>query len=235
MGSAFNRPGRDAKEKRASLHVAMRLRLIRVLLVVVLGLCAAGYLYVEDIHDFLSPKAPIDAQILVIEGWLPDDALEKAAALFASKHYGWVITSGVPLDKGSFLSEYKTYANVARATLIKISNRKDIVAVAGPSVRKDRSYASALAVKRWLNINQVESNKVNVVTLDAHARRSWYLFKKALGDQYSVGIIAINSSAYDGKRWWRSSEGFKTVVDETIAYVYTLVVFPFADDLGGEG
>ena len=208
---------------------------LKVLLFILCGLVAGGYLYVEGIHGFLSPKAPIDAQILVIEGWLPDDALEKAAALFASKHYDRVITTGVPLDRGSFLSEYKTYANVARATLIRISNRKDIVAVASPSVRKDRTYASALALKRWLNLNHVESNRVNLVTLDAHARRSWYLFRKVLGEQYSVGIIAIEDSEYDGGRWWASSEGFKTVVEETIAYVYTLLLFPFADDLAAGG
>jgi hypothetical protein len=70
--------------------------------------------------------------------------------------------------------------------------------------------------------------KVNVVSQEAHGRRSQYLFQKALGRDYSVGIISIAHSDYESDRWWASSEGFKTVIEESIAYLYTLVVFPFA-------
>ena len=208
---------------------------LKVLLIILCGLIAGGYLYAGHIHGFLAVSAPIDAQILVFEGWLPDDALKQAAGHVASKHYEWVITVGGPLEHGTFLSDYESYANLTRATLIKISDRQDIVAVASSAVRKDRTYASAVALKKWLERNRVGSRTVNVVTLDAHARRSWYLFRKALGADYSVGIIAVEDSAYDGNRWWRSSEGFRTVIDETIAYVYTLLLFPFADDLAAGG
>lgn len=206
-------------------------KLVKVTVVIVCAMCAGGYLYAEHIHGFLSATVPVDAQILVIEGWLPDDALKKAAERVAEKPYEWVIAVGGPLEHGFFLSEYGTSANLARATLIKISNRKDIVAVASPSVRKDRTYASAVALKRWLDQNQIGFNKVNIVSFDTHARRSWYLFKKALGDHYSVGVIAIDASDYDGNRWWTSSQGFKRVIEETIAYGYTLLLFPFAEDL----
>ena len=42
-----------------------------------------------------------------------------------------------------------------------------------------------------------------------------------------VGVIAIENEEYDPKRWWVSSEGVRTVINETIAYVYALVIFPF--------
>ena len=70
--------------------------------------------------------------MLVVEGWLHDDALQKAAEHIASNHYALIVTTGEPLDHGLFLSEYKTYANLAKATLIKLSNRRDIAAVAAP-------------------------------------------------------------------------------------------------------
>jgi len=206
---------------------------LKLLILLVCALVTSGYIYIRHIYGFLSPNAPIDAQILVIEGWIPDDALVKAAEHFGSNQYEWVIATGGPLDHGFFLSEYKTFANLAKATLTKISNRRDIVAVPGPEVNKDRTYASALALKKWLNENRIRSDEVNLVSLDAHARRSWYLFKKALGNEYSVGIIAIDASGYDENQWWSSSQGFKLVIEETIAYLYTLLLFPFADDLFG--
>jgi hypothetical protein len=202
---------------------------LKVLLAFMGGLGIGGYFFVAQIHDFLSPNSPIEAQILVIEGWLPDDALKKAAELIVSNHYELIITTGGPLDHGLFLSEYKTYANLARATLVKLANRHDIEAVASPEVQKDRTYASALAFKKWLQDNRIRLNNVNVVSQEAHGRRSRYLFQKALGNDYSVGIISIADSDYDADRWWASSEGFKTVVEETIAYIYTLLVFPFVD------
>jgi hypothetical protein len=199
-----------------------------VFLVIICGIGLGGYIFTAYIHDFLSPNLPIAAQILVIEGWLPDDALKKAAEHIAQTPYELIITTGGPLDHGSFLSDYETYANLARETLIKLLNRYDITAVAHTAVNKDRTYASALAFKKWLNNNRINLVKVNVVSQEAHGRRSQYLFQKALGRDYSVGIISIAHSDYEVDRWWASSEGFKTVIEESIAYLYTLVVFPFA-------
>ncbi len=204
---------------------------LKVFLVIICGFGFGGYIFAAHIHDFLSPNLPIEAQVLVIEGWLPDDALKKAAEHIADTRYELIITTGGPLDHGFFLSEYESYANLARATLIKLINRHDITAVACPAVKKDRTYASALAFKKWLKDNQISFSKVNVVSQEAHGRRSQYLFQKALGPEYSVGIISIAHSDYEADRWWASSEGFKTVVEETIAYLYTLVAFPFASDL----
>ena len=200
---------------------------IKIIVLLFCGLVIATYTFVLHIDGFLSPNAPIEAQILVVEGWLPDDALKKAADHIASNHYEFIITTGGPLDHGLFLSEYKTYANLARATLAKLLNRHDITAVASPPVQKDRTYASALAFKKWLQDSRIRLHMVNVISQEAHGRRSRYLFQKALGSDYSVGIISIADSDYDTERWWASSERFKTVVEETIAYVYTLGMFPF--------
>jgi hypothetical protein len=192
---------------------------------------AAAYLYAHRIHAFLAPREPIEAQMLVVEGWLPDDALRQAAVHFSENRYGLIVVVGGPLEQGFFLSELKTYAALGRATLIKISNRRDIVAVPSPGVRKDRTYASALALKKWMAAGNIGFRRINLLSLGVHARRSRYLFQKALGDQYAVGVIGLDPFEYDRHRWWRSSEGFKRVIDETLAYAYTRLLFPFADDL----
>jgi len=64
---------------------------------------------------------------------------------------------------------------------------------------------------------------INVVTEDAHARRTRLLFQKALGNDVRVGIISIPNPDYDAKHWWRYSEGVREVIGEGIAYTYAKV------------
>lgn len=204
-----------------------RLKIILPLLIVFF---LVGYLLIQNIQSFLSPNEPVQAQILVIEGWLPDYALKSVANKISSNHYDLVITVGGPLKRGSFLSQYKTVANLAKSTLEKILEKTNIVAVPAPFIKKDRTYVSALALKKWLQKNHIAYSKINVATLDVHARRSWVIFQKALGNNYSIGIIAIDDIYYDKNNWWSSSHGFRSIVDETIAYVYVKIIFPFSDE-----
>jgi len=80
-------------------------------------LCAigiSGYLYTRTIFVFLAPNAPIEAQVLVIEGWVPDYGMKIASDYIRNGNYQLVIVTGGPLEHGSFLSDYKTYAEAGR-------------------------------------------------------------------------------------------------------------------------
>ncbi|NEP26194.1 MAG: cytosine deaminase, partial [Moorea sp. SIO3I6] len=57
------------------------------------------------IHPFLSITSPINADALVVEGWLPDYALKGAMEEFDRGNYQKIITTGLPLRKGYYLSE----------------------------------------------------------------------------------------------------------------------------------
>ena len=65
----------------------------------------------------------------------------------------------------------------------------------------------------------------NIVAESTHSRRTWLLFQEAFGDKVKVGIIAVQNPDYDPKRWWRSSDGFRDVVSEAIAYLYAKFLF----------
>jgi hypothetical protein len=203
----------------------------KIILGFFLRLVIIGFLLIQNVQTFLSVNQPIKSQILVIEGWLPDYALKSAADHIPSNRYDLIVTTGGPLKKGFFLSEYKTYANLAKATLTVISKRNDIIAVPARLSQKDRTYISAFALKEWLKANHIKYNKINIVTLDVHSRRTRFLFQKALGQNYSIGIIAIDNIYYNENKWWFSSLGFKTIVLETIAYFHTRIIFSFSDDV----
>lgn len=57
-------------------------------------------------------------------------------------------------------------------------------------------------------------------SLDVHTRRSWFLFRKILTPQVQVGAIAARTHDYDPNKWWVSSQGVRTILDEGIAYIY---------------
>jgi hypothetical protein len=71
----------------------------------------------------------------------------------------------------------------------------------------------------------VEAKSFNVLTEDAHARRTRLLYEKAFGDGTRVGIISVANPDYEGKHWWSSSQGVREVIGESIAYIYARFFF----------
>lgn len=180
------------------------------------------------VHPFLAVTEPVPGGVLVVEGWVPDYVLEEAKAESERNHYPRIYVIGGPLERGVHLSEYKTYAELGAATLIRIGMRKDAIeAVPAPYVQQDRTYVSAVTLKKWMHQHAIGETSINVVSMGVHARRSRLLFQKAFGEDSRVGIIAIEDRDYDPRHWWKFSKGVRTVVDELVAYIYALLVFPF--------
>jgi DUF218 domain len=177
---------------------------------------------ITHVHSFLAVTSPIkSAEVLIVEGWLPDYAIEEALTEFKNGSYHQIITTGGTLGKGSYLTGYKNFAEVSAATFIKLGlEAEKVVAVPTPFVVKDRSYASAAEFHRWLSNSNLQIESINLFSLDVHARRSWFLFKKILTPHVKVGVIAAETQDYNSSKWWDSSEGVRTVIDEAIAYIY---------------
>ena len=93
------------------------------------------------------------------------------------------------------------------------------------AVEKDRTYHSALALKRWVAEYAPDVLAINVATAGAHARRSRLLYAKALGARVKVGVVALRDRRHDPAHWWRSSEGIREVPFEALAYRYVRFVF----------
>ena len=178
------------------------------------------------IHPFLAVSEPVGGGPLVVEGWLPDFAFQAAAAEFRRNQHEKIYVTGTPVEKGSYLLKYETFAQVGAATLLQIGLSNDVVqAVPAPAVRQDRTYASAVALRQWLQGHGLQPARLDVVSGGAHARRTRLLFEKAMGPGVKVGIIAVEPQEYDPKRWWGSSAGFRTVTAEMVAYLYARFLF----------
>jgi uncharacterized SAM-binding protein YcdF (DUF218 family) len=184
----------------------------------------SALLILDNLDRFLSSGHPVEAQVLIVEGWLPDYGLVAAKAEYQSKPYRLLVTTGVPIETGTFLSEYGTFAQRGKRSLVRLGVPDSlVVAVPAESVERDRTYASALALKRYLDKRGISGGGANLVSQGVHTRRSAFLFQKALGATWRVGSIAVTDRSYNASRWWMSSEGFRAVVGETIAWIYAVI------------
>jgi uncharacterized SAM-binding protein YcdF (DUF218 family) len=102
--------------------------------------------------------------------------------------------------------------------------------VPAAKVKRDRTYVSAVALRDWFRQRGPAPAALNVVTTDVHARRTRLLFEKAFGAGTRIGIIAVPDDRFDGVRWWRTSEGVRTVFSESLGYFYARVFFVISDD-----
>ena len=194
----------------------------------VFGLLAAGLALAaaNTLHPFLAPDAPLRGEVLVVEGWAPDYALQAAMAEFKSHPYQRIYVTGGPLEAGAPLFQYRSYAERGAATLIAFGlSRESVQAVAAPRVERDRTYASAVALKRYLLQHGGLPRSLDVITVGPHARRTRLLFTYALSPQTRVGILSIPSRDYNPRRWWKSSAGVRFMLDEAIAYFYARLFF----------
>lgn len=182
----------------------------------------AMVLLIPKLQPFLAYHAPITADALIVEGWVGDDALKSAIQEFESgDRYQILITTGIALERGRYLLEYNNFAELSQASLIALGcNPRYLKAIPTPSVKRDRTWHSAIAVRQWLDISSLEIKAVNVLSADVHSRRSSLLFKRVFEPEIAVGAIAHPSLDYEPQTWWNSSNGVRKTLSEAIAYIY---------------
>lgn len=195
-----------------------------VLVIVVLGALFLGAIH--QVYPFLAPTERVEAELLIIEGWLPDSSFIDAIQEYKSHNYQSFVTTGGSVYVGFDLATYKTQARLGAAILQKHGIKaSEIFEVPAPDVIRDRTYACAVAVRDWLTASNQKFQSANLFSLGPHSRRSWLLYQKALGDDFKVGIIAGRDRDYDATRWWASSSGVRVVLSELNAYIYARLFF----------
>lgn len=186
-----------------------------------------GVLIFKGVYPFLAITHRVDANILVVEGWINEHAIRAAVKEFQTNHYQRVFTTGGPVEgTGGYINDFCTSASVGVDLLRKNGLANGSVQMVPSRVMdRDRTYGSAIALRNWFRDQNMAVSGIDVVTEDLHARRTRLLFQKALGDKVAVGVIAIPNPDYDAKHWWSYSEGVKHIVSEAAAYIYARFLF----------
>jgi hypothetical protein len=190
-------------------------------------LFALSALLFFGIYPFLSVSAPVPAEILVIEGWLGTPALKAAASHIRTNHYQYIFTTGGPVDGyEDSTSIFDSYAHRAWSRLIKLGIDPQLVTrVPAPHTDRNRTYASALALRSWMSAHGIEPAGLNVISQSVHSRRTRLLYQKAFASGTQIGIIAGPPEGYNKGSWWNYSAGVKDVIAEAAGYFYARLFF----------
>lgn len=189
-------------------------------LLLVLLAAGAGFVW-ATLYPFLARQAPVPADTLVIEGWVPDDLLAQAAEWAAANGVRKIVATGGPMETGSWLAEWRTYAEMTKARMdaLGLGAKFELAAVPAEKVRRGRTRESARALRAAGTV----AGAFNVASEGPHARRSWRAFRDEFAGQAEVGSLALTPTEYDGTDWWSCSEGVRKVFSEAIAYAYDVL------------
>jgi hypothetical protein len=190
------------------------------LLLAFLLLSVLGFGLALGLYPFFAQTRPLaQPQVIIIEGWLAD--AELAEALEQLDPGALLVTTGGPIKLAGILVEEKTYAEVTTARLSKLGIPPErMLTVSAPDTVTDRTYVSALAVRRALEEQGLLGRPANLYSLGPHSRRSFLLYRLALGPEVPLGVVAIESQEFDLRHWWKSSLAFKHVMSELMSWTY---------------
>lgn len=192
------------------------------LLLLVLGLVVPGWWWFRG-EAFLSVTRKVEADVLVVEGWIDKEGIRTAAAEFKKGGYEWVVAAG-GLTEHSWSPQRWSYAEVGAEELQRAGiDPARILQARARESDSDRTYETAVAVRRILEEHGIEPSGINVVTTGAHARRSGLVFAKVFESKDLVGVIAWLPPGFETGNWRDSSERAKEFVMESVGYAYEWV------------
>lgn len=183
--------------------------------------------FIRNIVPFLSREEQQDAVIMVVEGYIPDYAYPEIIETFYRDNYDLIITTGTTYDQGFYISDIETAAELIALSLraLGFDTTKIRMVPVPPGTHVNRTYNSAAVTYRYIQQNIPQTKAINIISLGVHARRSLYLFEKVYEPQIEVGNIVIPHVAVNRLDWYKSSRGFRSVINEMIAYVYVRFFF----------
>src|SRR3954454_18925685 len=119
-------------------------------------------------YPFLAVTHCVNADTLVVEGWVHEYAIHAAVNEFQVGHYQHVFTTGGPVTgMGGYTNEYNTSAIQTAAQLRAEGISAELIpAVSAPISDRDRTYSAARALREWLRQHHSSVHGINVLTHD---------------------------------------------------------------------
>ena len=164
------------------------------------------------IHPVLAVTSRVDADVLIVEGWVADSILVGAMQEFHRGNYAYLFTSGLELEKYKDQEPRDSYAAKAARQLIKLgAPPASVIPCPTPQVSWNRTSSSARAVRYALQQRGIVPKGINVLTAGPHGRETWVAYRRIFNHVASIGIISIPNETYEASRWWESHEGRRWV------------------------
>ena len=198
-----------------------RLRRRLLILFIIFGLPVGIVLiFSRNIYEYLAvPSFRVDADIVVVEGWVPDYVVQAAADEFKRGGYRAIVTSGLELEP----SKRGAIDSVATEAAVRLAQMgiapSQILVCPTPLTNWNKTAKSARVVCETLESRGIQPNGINVVTIGVHARRSRLAYQHAFEAKIPIGIFQIPETGLDPGRWWLSGLGIKRVTKGYVAWI----------------
>ena len=117
----------------------MRKKRLPIILICFIALLSLGYLIrkpaLSHLSGFLSKSEKVNANVLIVEGWLPEYAVENAYNEFQKNGYDYIITTGLKLDVDYFKESMGGYL------IFYPKDRLSLLSEPGPHVIEISAYS----------------------------------------------------------------------------------------------
>lgn len=207
-----------------------------IIIVLFLIILSAGLFlpFVYSLSEKLSKTQRVKANILLVEGWLPQYEIDMAYNEFKNNGYSYIITSGLKLPeyntgildiRKKIINKYNSEAELARKRFLKMGiDSSLIMAIPCQRVKINKTLTSALAVRDWLKTTNIEVKGINVVSSGTHAARTWMIYNKILDKKFDIGIISLPDYR---ERHSRKFKILKTLRETFKIIYYWLILLPY--------
>jgi uncharacterized SAM-binding protein YcdF (DUF218 family) len=188
--------------------------------------CGLGAVYLfRGIADFLTVNEPVDADYLVIEGWIGKEELDQSLDYFNSGGYRLAIIVGGPISNDFHGIDTNAAERAAGYLRGKGLAQERSVVIATPYSAQDRTFLNAVMTREWFARQGIEPARLDVFSSPVHTRRSRDLYQLAFGDDVTVGVIPSHPVDFDPAHWWRTSASGKHVAIEFAGWLLVKCCF----------
>lgn len=123
------------------------------------------------------------------------------------------------------INNFNSNAELARNRLLSMGiDSSQIISTSGERVKINRTLTSALAFRDWLKQTNRNISGINIISMGAHARRTWMIYNRILKEKYPIGIIALPDDIYTQSRIYRL---FKNIRETLGIIYYWIILIPY--------
>ena len=116
------------------------------------------------------------------------EEIRGALQAYRRGRYERLLVTGGPIPDAPKECGPATYAERGRQHLRDLGVvEPELVVIPSKATERDRTYSTALAVRRWMNLRARRVTAIELASHGPHARRSRALYRMALGDGVDVG------------------------------------------------
>ena len=193
---------------------------------ITLGLTAVALVsYFMFAISFLSVTKRVDADVLVVESWIPYYMFQSAAGEFHRGHYALLLISGQQNNPDREQTSSVALESLALHFEELGVPRSALITCPAQYSWWHRTAKTAKVVREKTHELGLKPRGINILTEGTHARETWAAYRHIYGNETPIGIISIPKIPPPSNRWWLSRGGIFWISKDFFGWLKE-IIFP---------